>query len=44
MRAARRPVAQGVLADRLSQKTSVAAVYVLAMFISIMNAIRKRDT
>lgn len=31
------PVEQVVFADRLSQKTSVAAVYVLAMFISIMD-------
>jgi EmrB/QacA subfamily drug resistance transporter len=38
MPATGRPVRPGVFAGRLSQKTSVAAVYVLAMFISIMDA------
>ncbi|MGE5287627.1 MAG: MDR family MFS transporter [Micromonosporaceae bacterium] len=33
-----RQVKKGVLEDRLSQKTSVATVYVVAMFMSIMDA------
>jgi EmrB/QacA subfamily drug resistance transporter len=32
------PVKEGVLEDRLSQKISVATVYVVAMFMSIMDA------